>query len=72
MASPADHKGFAVSCGHEICPRWPGSRSSEVGELGDVVDIHRVDPPARLAPSGEKPGNQLFALGVDRGPADGR
>nr|WP_171076188.1 hypothetical protein [Streptomyces sp. YIM 121038] len=67
MTTSADHKGFAVSCSHEICPRRPGSRSSELGELGDVVDLHRVDPPAGLAPSGEEPGDQLLAFGVDRG-----
>jgi hypothetical protein len=50
----ADHKGFTVSCGHEICPWRPVARSSEVGELGDVMDFHRVDASACLAPSGEE------------------
>jgi hypothetical protein len=46
--------------GREICPRWPVSRSCEVGELGDVVDFHLVDASARLAQPREEPGDQLL------------
>jgi hypothetical protein len=67
MATPTDDKGLAVPHGHEICPRRPIARSSEVRELGNVVNFHLVDPPTCLAPSGEEPGDQLLAFGVDRG-----
>ena len=67
MTTSADHEGFAVSYGHEICPRRPVPGSSEVGELCDVVDFHLVNASACLAPSGQEPGDQLLAFGVDRG-----
>lgn len=67
VTTSADHKGFAVPRGHEVCPWRPVARSSEVRETGDVVDFHFVDPPAGLAPSGKESGDQLLALGVDRG-----
>ncbi|MDH6222821.1 hypothetical protein M2283_010173 [Streptomyces pseudovenezuelae] len=67
MTSAADHKGLAMSHGHEICPRRPVYRSAEVCELGDVMDFHLVKASACLASSREKPGDQLLAFDADRG-----
>ncbi|GAB2746888.1 hypothetical protein GCM10010442_77900 [Kitasatospora kifunensis] len=61
VANSTDHKGLAMPGGHEIRPRRPVPRASEVGELGNVVDLHLVDAPAGLAPPGEEPGDQLLA-----------
>jgi len=68
VATAADHKGFAVRAGHEICPRGPvGPGFARSVSLADVVDFHLVDMPACLASPGEESGDQFLALGIDRG-----
>jgi hypothetical protein len=68
VAGGADDEGFPTSFGHELIPyglRLPWSL--QVGELTDLVDIHRGGLLAQLAPAGLEPGDQLFAADGDRG-----
>ncbi|WP_438479435.1 hypothetical protein, partial [Streptomyces asiaticus] len=51
----------------EICPRRPVPGSSEIGEFGDVVNLHLVDASACLASSRQEPGDQFLAFDGDRG-----
>jgi hypothetical protein len=67
VAVGADHKGLPASFGHELIPCGLRlSRSFEIGEFADMVDVHRAGLLAQLAPSRLKPGDQLFSADGDR------
>jgi hypothetical protein len=60
MAGRADHQGLAPLTCHQLCPRRRSRTGlSEIGQLADLVHLHRIRPLAHLAPSPKEPANQL-------------
>src|SRR5260221_7965589 len=67
VTAGADHEGLPASPGHELIPDGLRlTRSAEIGELSDMVDVHRARLPAQLAPPCHEPGDQLLAADGDR------
>lgn len=67
VAVSADYEGLSAPFGHELVPYGLRlSRSLQVGERADVVDIHRAGLLAQFTPSGLEPGYQLFSADGDR------
>ncbi len=64
MAGGADDERFAPHARHQGGPsRLRRSRCAEVGQLADLVHLHRVALLAPLAPAAQEPGDQLLAAG---------
>ena len=61
VAVGADHEGLASTLHHSFHPfrRWR-PRLGEVGQFGDVVDLHLAGLLTQLTPSVNEPEDQLF------------
>ena len=68
MAGGADDERLAPHPRHQAGPSGlRRSRRAEVGQLADLVRLHRAVLLAPLAPAAQEPGDQLPAAGGGRG-----
>src|SRR5438132_860044 len=67
MTRSADEERLAPHACHQAGPlRLRRSRRAEVGQLADLVRLHRAALLAPLAPAAQEPGDQLLAAGGGR------